>query len=317
MMKVLGIDLDHTIITPEGNAKFPKNANDWEFINDKILPTIKEYQDNGYTVVIFTNPRKETEIRVEQHKQINAAFNDFGLKIQMYVAWKNGGVKPGLGMWNSFMNDFNNPIIDKKNSIYVGDAAGRDNDYSSCDRAFAKNIGLPFQTPEEFFGGIRENVLFTWKGCISQEQLIETTNTEYIPEPTQTMLVCCGPPASGKSTFSKGLPDNFKRFSLDEMTKAKAKKAIKKGYEDGFSIVVDSTNPTEQHRKDWFDLVSDDIPKIVVYFTTPRINCEYSNRLRTKPVPNVVYNTFFKKLEEPKGDNVVTQCYTPEFNLIM
>ena len=195
-------------------------------------------------------------------------FNNTGLNIRFYVAWKDGGVKPGMGMWNTFMNDLDNPDIDMENSIHVGDAAGRENDYSSCDRAFAKNIGLPFQTPEQFFSGINEDVPFTWKGCITQEQLVKTNNIKFIPETKQTMLVCCGPPASGKSTFSKGLPDNFKRFSLDEMTKAKAKKSIKKAYADGFSIVVDSTNPTEQHRKEWFDLVSDDIPKKVVYFTT-------------------------------------------------
>ena len=101
------------------------------------------------------------------------------------------------------------------------------------------------------------------------------------------------------------------------MSKAKAKKAIKKTYADGFSIVVDSTNPTEQHRKEWFDLVSDDIPKKVVYFTTPRINCEYSNQLRIKPIPKLVYNIFFKKLEEPTGDKVITQSYTPKFVIIV
>ena len=316
-MKILSLDLDHTIIKPKGKTKFPKSPSDWRLMYDNTLLKLREYQDKGYVLSIFTNPRKETTIRVEQHKQIREIFNNTGLNIRFYVAWKDGGVKPGMGMWNTFMKDLNNPDIDMENSIYVGDAAGRENDYSSCDRAFAKNIGLPFQTPEQFFSGINEDVPFTWKGCITQEQLVKTNNINFIPETKQTMLVCCGPPASGKSTFSKGLPDNFKRFSLDEMSKAKAKKAIKKTYADGFSIVVDSTNPTEQHRKEWFDLVSDDIPKKVVYFITPRINCEYSNQLRIKPIPKLVYNIFFKKLEEPTGDKVITQSYTPKFVIIV
>ena len=35
--------------------------------------------------------------------------------------------------------------------MYVGDAAGRDGDHSICDIGFAKNVVLPFKTPEQFF----------------------------------------------------------------------------------------------------------------------------------------------------------------------
>ena len=38
-------------------------------------------------------------------------------------------------------------------SFYVGDAAGRPNDHSDCDRALALNAGVRFHTPEAFFLG--------------------------------------------------------------------------------------------------------------------------------------------------------------------
>lgn len=49
--------------------------------------------------------------------------------------------------------------IDKNESIFVGDAAGRPankinktkKDHSSADRLFAMNIGIKFYTPEEHF----------------------------------------------------------------------------------------------------------------------------------------------------------------------
>jgi bifunctional polynucleotide phosphatase/kinase len=39
-------------------------------------------------------------------------------------------------------------IEDKKDSYFVGDAAGRADDFASTDRKFALNAGIQFYTPE-------------------------------------------------------------------------------------------------------------------------------------------------------------------------
>lgn len=39
-------------------------------------------------------------------------------------------------------------VQDKKDSYFVGDAAGRPDDFASTDRKFALNVGIQFHTPE-------------------------------------------------------------------------------------------------------------------------------------------------------------------------
>lgn len=41
--------------------------------------------------------------------------------------------------------------VDKKESFFVGDAAGRGKDHGKSDKEFAANCGLTFYTEEEFF----------------------------------------------------------------------------------------------------------------------------------------------------------------------
>jgi DNA 3'-phosphatase len=47
--------MDDTIITRKSGAKFPKDAHDWLFLNDKVSPKIKELYESGSKIVIFTN----------------------------------------------------------------------------------------------------------------------------------------------------------------------------------------------------------------------------------------------------------------------
>lgn len=52
---IASFDMDDTIITRKSGAKFPKDAHDWVLLLDKVTPTIKKLDENGYKIVIFTN----------------------------------------------------------------------------------------------------------------------------------------------------------------------------------------------------------------------------------------------------------------------
>jgi DNA 3'-phosphatase len=53
--KIASFDMDDTIITRKSGAKFPKDANDWILLNNKVAPKIKELFNDAYKIVIFTN----------------------------------------------------------------------------------------------------------------------------------------------------------------------------------------------------------------------------------------------------------------------
>lgn len=72
--------------------------------------------------------------------------------------------KPKSGMWDYLVKQFLKVKVDKLQSVYCGDAAGRVNkqnpklsDFSSDDQLFSKVIGVPFCTPEMFFKGEKLN----------------------------------------------------------------------------------------------------------------------------------------------------------------
>ena len=53
--KIASFDVDDTIITRKSGAKFPKDANDWIFLNDKVSSKLNSLYKEGFKIVIFTN----------------------------------------------------------------------------------------------------------------------------------------------------------------------------------------------------------------------------------------------------------------------
>ncbi|KAL6943643.1 hypothetical protein ACO0OE_003534 [Hanseniaspora uvarum] len=91
---------------------------------------------------------QDCQVKYKNHKLFINQFNSLDeyklnniLKFDTYR-------KPSTGMLEEFYND----IEDEANIEYfVGDAAGRKNDFSDSDKVFAENGKLKFYTPEELF----------------------------------------------------------------------------------------------------------------------------------------------------------------------
>lgn len=153
-VSVAAFDLDYTLIT-KGS---PRSACNWTWLDPSVLDHLKMLHDDGFVIAVFTNQKsicrfgKSYEMMV-RHK-IERVVHEIPFPVMVFVACDDDQTfrKPATGMWDALGRALEPGIIDKTSSFFVGDAAGRPQDFSDCDRKFAENVGIAFETPEEFFG---------------------------------------------------------------------------------------------------------------------------------------------------------------------
>lgn len=183
-VKVAAFDLDGTIVKPKSGASFPRGPDDWKLWNSNHQKTLSVYETlahlvtKKYLIAIFTNQggmvaTKTSKSYISFTKRVNQIYKYLDSKSIhfepfIYVAPKysankvvstcNGEMhekmrKPNIGMWDEFTNHLSSLgyEVDKENSFFVGDAAGRMQDFLASDKAFACNILLAFKVPEEVF----------------------------------------------------------------------------------------------------------------------------------------------------------------------
>uniref|UniRef100_A0A8C7WSQ4 Polynucleotide kinase 3'-phosphatase n=1 Tax=Oryzias sinensis TaxID=183150 RepID=A0A8C7WSQ4_9TELE len=165
--KIAGFDIDGCIITTKSGKVFPTAPDDWKYV---ILPRAQLWLLKCpflHQVVFFTNQLgiAKGKLRPEVFKsKVEDVLATLQLPVQVFVAAGPGIYrKPVTGMWDHLCEKANDGVtVDLKQSFYVGDAAGRPEnwapgkkkkDFSCSDRLFALNIGLQFHTPEEYFLG--------------------------------------------------------------------------------------------------------------------------------------------------------------------
>jgi len=236
-----------------------------------VLTTI-----NRYRIVIVSNqagltlhpdpnakgPKNAGKAKVTNFKQkCSAVLATLNLPTSIYAATARDNYrKPRTGMWEELCADYDIPQgeVDLANSVFVGDAGGRTaqlknsatgaaasaKDFSCSDRNFAYNVGIKYQTPEEFFLGeparnfMRDFDLeaypYPGEGGEDEDVLFERSNK-------QDIVLFCGPPGAGKSTFYwKHLkPLGYERVNQDTLkSRAKCFKAAGEFLEEGSSIVI-------------------------------------------------------------------------------
>ncbi|XP_059188176.1 bifunctional polynucleotide phosphatase/kinase [Centropristis striata] len=299
--KIAGFDIDGCIITTKSGKVFPTGPDDWRILYPEIQPRLAALLKKGYKVVFFTNQMgiAKGKLRPEAFKsKVEDILAKLKLPVQVFVASGPGIYrKPVMGMWNHLCEKANDGVtVDKAQTIYVGDAAGRPEnwapgrkkkDFSCSDRLFALNIGLQFHTPEEYFLG--------WKSApyslpSFDPRKIESTGKLYDPPSASLasskteVIVAVGFPASGKSTFfhTHIIPKGYVYVNRDTLGSwQKCVSACEGALKEGRSVAVDNTNPDLESRKRYVDVAqAAGVPCRCFHFSASLEQAKHNNRFR-------------------------------------
>lgn len=308
---IAAFDLDHTLIKPKSGNKFPKNTEDWVLL-DSVKKKLNELYDEGYKIVIFTNQASSSFDLTEFDKKIRSISSLLEISLQLFGCTDYGFCrKPSIGMWWLLMNN-NDVVIDMNKSFYVGDAAGRKEDFSDSDFKFALNLGLKFYTDVHSLDKnleyratkpIHPLVLAQCFDKYLDQEIVEKTEE-------QEMIILVGPPASSKSSYAKKFNDYLIVCQDDLKTKQKVINVTKKALKEGKSVIIDRKNEYLKDREEFINLANDfEVPVRIIWFDIPRDLSEHLSTYREimtgKHIPTIVFNKYYSKekgLEVPTDE---------------
>ena len=323
--RVVAFDMDDTLIGIKSGKKFPTGRSDWKWLFGAPEKLRAEHARGDTKLVVFTNQLgvgKKGRDRAKEAAltgKVADLVAELGVPVQVFMAiGEDRHRKPGTGMWETMVAKYNcgvQPCL--ADSLYVGDAAGRPaapgraKDFSCSDRKFAFNVGVPFQTPEEYFEGAAPGP-FDWEAPdlakLEAASAAAAAEDPFTPAEGQEMVLLVGFPGCGKSTFAREclVPRGYVHVNRDTLkTPAKCLAATEAALKGGKSVVVDNTNPSASARAVYVNAAkAHKVPVRCVHFDVPEDVANHLNyyreRLGTSPhVPRIAYAVFKKQYEAP------------------
>lgn len=267
--KIAAFDLDSTLISTASGKKHAGDEGDWKWWHSEVPEKLRSLYKDGYRVVILSNqggltlhadpkskaPKASGEKRVTSFKKkCSAILAQLDLPVTLYAATgKDRFRKPQTGMWEEACKDYklSTAELDLENSIFVGDAGGRmavqvggsliPKDFSCSDRNLAHNIGIAYNTPEEYFLGEQARQFRREIDILQHEYTDTEDGVSFEKKHSQEMVVFCGPPGAGKSTLFKRVlsPIGFERINQDTLkTRDKCLQVAKECLGEGKSVAI-------------------------------------------------------------------------------
>lgn len=158
--RVLFADLDGTIIVTKSGKTFPENCDDWQFKKD-IIEAIEYYNPTHLHIV-------SNQGGIEKGFVDKDAFFWKMNKIQEQLAKalpktrvtydyctsndpNDDRRKPNCGMIDFYCTDaYNNTDCDKRNCLMIGDASGKQGQFSDSDKKCAENAQIKYMDVDDF-----------------------------------------------------------------------------------------------------------------------------------------------------------------------
>jgi bifunctional polynucleotide phosphatase/kinase len=310
--KIASFDLDGTLITPKSKKKFAIDSLDWMWTFKIVPDKLRELFENGYSIIIISNQAGISDGKQsgdEWIEKLNAIVKEINIEMKVFCSTSKNKYRKPL---TTFRDEFFPKKIEKE-SFYCGDAVGRKGDFTDTDYKFALNAKLNFYTPENIFLG-EKNELPELNYCIDFTK--QKKNVEFDFEPKEKeMIIMVGFPGSGKSHISNLIKTKYEYENINQdilKTKARCIKEATKLIKSNKSIIIDSTNPSKEKRKEWIDLAKDNgYSSRVIMMQTNIEKSKHNNIYRSlikkkdkeeyrETVPDIAYNMYKSKFEKPE-----------------
>lgn len=282
--KTICFDLDWTL-TYGAQHLFPKNKTDIHLIPRREAK-LNLLASKGWNFIIYTNQFcKGPKDLANKLGRVAYFVENSKWKFAVFISVKkDNNRKPEIGMYQKACELL--PNCHQK--IFVGDAAGRPQDFSDSDKEFAVNAGLTFKTPEKVFH----------------------TKLPKIPQDGKNMVVLVGMPGSGKSTYYTNNLEPLNYTHINQDTLKTANNVMKKvvyTLNQGNNMCIDNLNNTLEKRDELYNLGREYGYNIItVYFVRDGRGW---NDIREKRVPTIVYHKYFKYFVEPTSSNTPGKLY--------
>ncbi|XP_072762871.1 uncharacterized protein F21D5.5 isoform X1 [Anoplolepis gracilipes] len=320
--KIAAYDMDGTLIKTKSGLVFPKDCNDWQLLYPDVPGKLKQLHTNGFKIVIFTNQAglSSGKVKISDFKlKIENIVRKINVPIQVFIAvGRSIYRKPTIGMWESLAKENGNITIDKANSFYVGDAAGRPKnwapgkkkDHSSADRLMALNVGLKFETPEEHFLKHKapryELPKFNPQNFSQTDDVCKPANAKLMLQ-QQEIILMVGSPGSGKSHFAKNYLKDYGHVNRDTLRSwQKCIATVEQYLNQGKSVVIDNTNPDPTSRQRYTEISKRrNVPIRCFIMTTSIEHAKHNNKFRELtdpshiPINEIIINSYMKNYVPP------------------
>lgn len=295
--KLAIFDLDGTLITRK-NGKIPHyfdpDPSNWIFLGN-VIETLLYYQEHNYTIIILTNQSRYTDEVKDRLSQIIKKLEHYGISLIMLVPAGKDNIsrKPQIGSFDVILKVLNTNIQNIKKIFVCGDAVGETDDnpsyrWSDVDYLYYRNLKnyLPLGFKIKFKRPIE---IFSSNAKILADKILEK-NID--------VVILMGNQGSGKSTFSNFLKEEYVILEQDVLkTIPKMLKNAKVNLINGQKIVIDATNPSIEKREVWINLAKEYNKTYCIVWSIK--NGYEFNKYRLNKIPDIAYNIYSKKFEEP------------------